>query len=232
MYSDFRSKLISLADEKYREFTKKSIFCDRPYLGVRIPDIRNLVKTIPKNKLNEFIAETPDAVEEVIARGFAIARLPYDDMLKDFDSHVKLLDNWCTVDTFCAALRKTVKKHEDEFYQQKVEPLLASRDEFTTRTGLVCLLDFYVRPEYLQTIFNHIESLKDREEYYTRMAIAWLLAECFIKFPDETYTYMKTSKLNSWTFNKAISKICDSYRVDPSAKAQVKLLRKNVNSAI
>ena len=226
MYSEFRTKLISLVDEKYREFTKKSILCDRPYLGVRIPDIRNVVKFIPRSQLDEFIAQTPDAVEEVIARGFAIAMLPYDDMIKVFDSHVKLLDNWCAVDTFCAALRKTVKKHEEDFFERKVKPLLDSKEEFVVRTGLVSLLDFYVRPDYLSTIFDYIEPLRDREEYYLRMAIAWLLAECFIKYPDETLTYMKNSNLNKWTFNKAISKICDSYRVSPNTKKQIKLLRK------
>ncbi|MBR5389627.1 DNA alkylation repair protein [Candidatus Saccharibacteria bacterium] len=226
MYSEFRSKLISLADEQYREFTKKSILSDRPYLGVRIPDIRNLVKTIPKEKLTEFIAQKPEAVEEIIAHGFAIAKLSYEEMLQVFDSHVKTFDNWCVVDTFCAALRKTVKKHESDFFGRKVEPLLASTNEYAVRTGLVCLLDFYVQPDYLSTIFDRIESLKDREEYYIRMAIAWLLAECFIKFPDETLAYMKVSKLNKWAFNKTICKICESYRVNPDTKKQIKLLRK------
>ena len=230
MYQDFRSKLISLTDEKYREFTKKSISCDRPYLGVRIPDIRNLVKTIPKDQLDEFIAEKPTAIEEVIARSFAIARLPYEEMLRVFDSHVDLFDNWCVVDTFCASLRKTIKKHEDDFYGQKVESLLNSNHEFAIRTGLVSLLDFYVQPKYISLIFERIERLKDRKEYYVRMAIAWLLAECFIKYPDETLAYIKNSKLNSWTFNKAISKICDSYRVDSGTKKQIKLLRKDTKS--
>lgn len=226
MYSDFRTKLISLADTEYREFSMKGIPCDRPFLGVRIPDIRKLVKNIPIEQLDDFIAETPKAIEEVIARSFAIARLPYDKMLNVFDSQVKLLDNWCTVDTFCASLRKTIKKHEDDFFERKVEPLLTSKDEFTLRTGLVSLLDFYVEPDYLTVIYDVIESLKNCEEYYVRMAIAWLIAECFIEFPDETFAYLKISKLNKWTLNKAISKICDSYRIDPNTKIQIKKLRK------
>jgi hypothetical protein len=56
------------------------------------------------------------------------------------------------------------------------------------------------------------------------MAIAWLLAECFIKIPDETFSYMKTSKLPKWTFNKTISKVSDSYRVDEDTKKMLKLL--------
>ena len=124
MYSDFRTKLIAAADEKYREFSQKGIPCERPFVGVRIPKIRALVKEIPPEHFAEFLDAEPIAIEEVIARGFLIARLSYDEMLEVFDSQIKLLDNWCTVDTFCAALRKTIKGHEADFLDRKVEPLL------------------------------------------------------------------------------------------------------------
>ena len=252
-YSDFKTKLISLSDDTYREFSKKTIPSSRPFLGVRIPDIKKLVKDIPPEKIEEFINATPVAIEEnaieenatkeiaieeVLARGFAIARLPYEKMLEKFDSHVALLDNWCTVDTFVAALRRTVSHHEADFLDKKVNPLLKSSDEFAVRTGLVCLLDFFITPDYLPLIFDRIESTNRRigsansniksstNNYYIKMALSWLLAECFIKFPDATYSYLKSSTLDSWTFNKAISKICDSYRVDQATKTHLKTLRK------
>ncbi len=226
MYAEFRTKLISCADEKYRKFSQKGIPCERPFIGVRIPKIRALVKEIPPENFAEFLKAKPVAIEEVIARGFLIARLPYDEMLGSFDSQIKLLDNWCTVDTFCAALRKTVKGHEADFLDRKVEPLLKSKNEFTTRAGLVCLLDFYVKPDYLNLIFDRTEALKGRQDYYVKMAIAWLLAECFIKFPTATFAYLQVSKLDKWTFNKTISKICDSYRVDNDTKEIIKKLRR------
>lgn len=226
MYATFREELVKLADDKYREFSKKGIPCDRPFLGVRIPEIRKLVKEIPPKDFDEFLAARPVAIEEVIARGFLIARLPYEKMLEVFDSQIELLDNWCTVDTFCAALRKTVKKHEDDFWECKVEKLLKKQNEFAVRMGIVAMLDFYVNPRYLQIIFMQIEKLKNHDEYYVRMALAWLLAECFIKFPNETYEYMNYSNLDKWTFNKAISKICDSYRVDSEMKEEVRRMRK------
>jgi 3-methyladenine DNA glycosylase AlkD len=147
-------------------------------------------------------------------------------MLKYFDSQVQLLDNWCTVDLFVASLRKTIRHHESVFLDQKIEPLLKSKNEFTVRAGLVALLDFYVSPDYLLLIFDRIESLKGHNEYYIKMSLAWLLAECFIKFPDETASFLKITKLDKWTFNKAISKICDSRRVNPETKDYLKTLRK------
>lgn len=226
MYSDFRTKLMSLSDDKYREFSMRGIPCDRPFLGVRIPEIRRLVAEIPVERFDDFLGVAPVAIEEVIARGFLIARSPYNEMLKYFDSQVSYLDNWCTVDTFCAALRKVIRKHEDEFLEDKVETLLNSKDEFVTRAGIVFLLDFYVKPDYLHLIFDRIESLSEREEYYVKMALAWLISECFIKFPDETYGYLRQSSLDKWIFNKAISKICDSHRVDDDLKNWIRKIRR------
>ena len=92
--------------------------------------------------------------------------------------------------------------------------------------GLVILKCAYVEPDYLSLIFDRVERLASKEEYYIRMAIAWLLAECFIKFPEETLSYLKVSKLPKWTFNKTISKICDSYRVDDEMKNLLRKMRK------
>lgn len=225
-YSDFRTKLASLADDEYREFSMKGIPTDRPFIGVRIPDVKKIIKAIPAEDIDDFIKVEPIALEEVLARGFLIARLPYEKMSAVFDSHIAFLDNWCTVDTFIASLRKTVKNHEADFLEQKVEPLLSSNNAFAVRAGLVSLLDFFVKEDYLHLIFDRIETLKNRDEYYIKMAIAWLLAECFIKFPDETFSYMKASRLPKWTFNKTISKVSDSYRVDEDTKKMLKLLRK------
>lgn len=226
MYEDFKSRLISFSDDEYREFTMKGVPCDRPFLGVRIPKIRELVYQVSPDDFEEFLKAAPVSFEEVIARGFLISRLPYAEMLKVFDSQVLLLDNWCAVDTFCASLRKVVKGNEEDFLERKVEKLLASKDEFAVRAGLVFLLDFYVRFEYLFLIFDRIESLAFRDEYYIKMATAWLIAECFIKFPEETLVFMKKAKLSEFVLRKAISKICDSRRVDLSLKEEVKKLRK------
>ena len=226
MYSNFKTELISLADDQYRDFIMRGIPCDRPFLGVRIPNIRKLISCISPSDFSEFLANTPITVEEVIARGFIVARLPYDKMLDYFDSQITYLDNWCTVDTFCSALRKAIKYHKPDFFERKVDHLLRSGSEFATRAGLVFLLTSYVDPDYLQLIFDRIEMLKNHEGYYVKMALAWLLAECFIKYPDITYAYLKTSHLQKWTFNKAISKICDSYRVSPETKTNLKTLRK------
>ena len=81
-------------------------------------------------------------------------------------------------------------------------------------------------PDYLAVIFDRVARVKDREEYYIRMAVAWLVCECFIKYPDETYGFLKSRILPTWTQNKSISKIRDSYRVPKEVKDALLTLKK------
>ncbi len=225
-YQDFREQLAKNVDDEYREFVKKGIPCERPILGVRIPIVRSVVNMVPREKFDEFLKVSPVAVEEVLARGIIICKLAYEEMLGWFDSQVSYIDNWCTCDIFCSGLRKVILKHRAEFLDLKVEELLRSDNEFAVRVGLVLLKSSYMEFDYLAVIFDRVEGLARREEYYVKMAIAWLVAECFIKFPEETLAYLKVSKLPKWTYNKTISKICDSYRVDEDAKKMLRKMRK------
>ena len=93
--------------------------------------------------------------------------------------------------------------------------------DFSTLMLFQNLQDF----DYLNVIFERVEKIASREEYYIRMALAWLLSECFIKFPAATAGYLVVSHLPKWTFNKTISKICDSYRVDDETKKMLKKMR-------
>ena len=224
-YSELRAELALNSDAEFAEFSKRIIPSSRPFIGVKIPKVREISKRIPKEKISEFLEVEPVAIEEVLARGMMIARLPYNDMVSNFDSQVSYIGDWCTCDTFCAAIRKTVSKNREEFYKLKVVPLLESSGEFSTRVGVVMLLG-YVSSEWLSTIFERVEELASREEYYVKMAVAWLVAECFIKFPEETMEYLRDSSLPAWTYNKAISKVCDSYRVSKEMKNELKKMRK------
>ena len=221
----FRELLQPYIEEDFREFTKRTIPCGREILGVRIPTIRKLAKAIPKEEIPKYLEAKVDSLEEVLMRGFLIARLSYGEMLEHFDSQIELVDNWAAVDTFCVSLRKSIKGHEADFLEKKVAPLLSSNKEYAARTGIVCLLDFYVQADYLQKDFEFISKLGDRQEYYVKMALAWLIAECYTKFPNETMNFMKGAKIDKWTLNKSISKICDSYRVSDEMKESARKLR-------
>ncbi len=225
-YEELRKLLILNANEKCRDFNKKIIPTKREILGVKVPKVREIAGQVQREKIDEFLKVKPVSLEEVLTRGFLISRLSYDEMVLEFDSQVKYIDDWCSCDTFCSGLRKSLRSHEDEFLKLKIEKLLKSSREYTTRVGLVLLKCYYVKAEYLEMIFEWTEKLALREEYYILMAIAWLLSECFIKYPTATTAYLIDSNLPKWTFNKTISKICDSYRVDAEEKKLLRRMRK------
>ena len=225
--ASFRDLLLPLAEADFRDFAKRTIPCECEILGIRIPLIRKLVKAIPIEDFSDYLNRETRSLEEVLARGFLIAKLPSEEMVAYFDSQIERLDNWCAVDTFCAALRKSIKKNEAEFLKSKVTPLLDSSQEYVTRAGLVFLLDFYVDEAYLPVIFSEALRLGNRQEYYVKMALAWLLAECYAKYPEISLVFLKKNQRNidPWTLNKTISKIHDSYRISDKMKLEAKKLR-------
>lgn len=225
-YNELCERLAFYADDEYRDFSMRGIPSERPFIGVRIPKIRELAGLVREENIEEFLEVSPVAFEEVIARGFLICRLPYEEMISYFDSQINYIDDWAACDTFCSGLGKLVRKRRAEFWELKVEKLLEDERGFAARAGLVLLKCYYVDFDYLAVIFGVVERLVEREEYYVRMAIAWLLAECFIKFPDETMSYLAVSHLPRWTYNKTISKICDSLRVEPEMKEALRQMRK------
>ena len=234
-YRELRSALAELAEDEYREFCMKGIPSERPFIGVRIPLIREVVAKVPDEKIAEFLMVEPVAIEEVLARGMLICRLPYEEIVGPcddlngrswFDSQIGFIDNWCTCDIFCSGVCRKIGKYREEFLEIGVDGLFQAKDEFAVRAGLVILKCGYVSEDYLAVIFDRVEGLANREEYYIRMAIAWLVAECFIKYPEVTLAYMKASGLPKWTYNKTISKICDSYRVDAETKEMLRKMRR------
>lgn len=225
-FEELKSALADLADDEYREFVMKICPSERPFLGVRVPLIRDVCKKVDVSCIPDLLAVEPVGYEEVLARGFLIARLPYGEMMQWFDSQVDCIDDWSTCDTFCSAVSNVVRKHRAEFFDSKMDELLSDKREFAVRVGLVLLKACYVEPDYLAVIFDRVEKLAVREDYYIRMGIAWLLCDCFIKYPTATTGYLVSSSLLDWTFNKTLSKICDSYRVDAETKELVRKMRR------
>ena len=58
------------------------------------------------------------------------------------------------------------------------------------------------------------------------MAVAWALQVCFVKFPDETMNLLKNNKIEDYTYNKALQKIIESYRVDDQIKQKIRKMKR------
>ncbi len=82
------------------------------------------------------------------------------------------------------------------------------------RAGLVVLLTYYIEKNNLDTIFKLSETTT-HQGYYVKMANAWLISVCMVKFPNETLIFLKDNRLDKTTHNKAIQKSRESFRLLP-----------------
>ena len=53
-YNELRERLAFYADDEYRDFSMRGIPSERPFIGVRIPKIRELAGLVPEEKIEEF----------------------------------------------------------------------------------------------------------------------------------------------------------------------------------
>ena len=62
--------------------------------------------------------------------------------------------------------------------------------------------------------------------YYIKMAAAWALSVCFVKYRDLTWEAFASKTMNPWVQNKAIQKCRESYRVSAEDKELLKSLKR------
>ena len=255
-YQEFKNRLFAEAEEGYRDFVLKGTITERPMLGVRIPKCRKIAKEVFDNfegGAELFLKNDPVSFEEVMIRGMVIAKLPYEEMVEKMYDFIALMDNWGVCDCFCASMRKNIERNRDRFLNE-IDKMLKSLDEYQARVAYVCLLDCYVVEEYLAVVFDRIDEVAEYlsdgpgemsvertkgetvgrrtkkvmawDAYYVKMAIAWLISVCFVKFPEETMLWFERVNLPKWTYNKAISKTCESFRVGKDLKKELMNMKK------
>ena len=87
------------------------------------------------------------------------------------------------------------------------------------------ILNHFINDENVKLIIKVIDNINS-DKYYINMAVAWLIAEMYIKEKDVTLEYLKKNNQNKFVQNKAISKINDSFRVTKEEKEMLKKYRK------
>ncbi len=224
-YEEYLIYLKEKKEEEYAKFQKKIISTKYEILGIRVPIQRKIAKEINRGNAISFLQLCQNNYyEEINIQGFVIAGLKEEKNWESyFDSFLLKIDNWAICDSFCASVKRVAQSKE--YYWNKIQKLIKSPHPFVMRVGLVLLLYNYVEQEYIGSIISNVFKIQS-EEYYVNMAIAWLMAEMYIKYPKDIYPVLKEKKLNSFIQNKTISKICDSYRVSKEDKERLKLLKK------
>ncbi|HAC32267.1 MAG TPA: DNA alkylation repair protein [Treponema sp.] len=231
--------------DNYREFSSSLNPTASPILGVRIPQLRTLAKKIAGDTWNKpgdkaswqiFLEQNPlttfehQALQAMVI-GYARADINLIlNYLKDFIPHIH---DWAVNDILCQTF-KTAQKHQETVWNFLMN-YKDSRKEFEVRVVAIMLMTHFLNDAYIDRVLKVLNTLytdtsRDSATYYAKMGIAWAVATaaCKTKYPDLTYEFMKSpsNRLDSWTYNKAIRKMQESFRVTPEIKEKMNQLKK------
>ena len=226
---DARAELERLRDEKYRDFHSALVpnVEKERVIGVRLPQIRSLAsKIIKQDETAEFLASpVGDSLEEKLLRGFVIAkaRLPLDEHLAAVADFVPLIDCWSVCDSFVASLKFI--KEERMAVWDFLQPYFDSPRAYDVRFAVVVTLDYFADTEYAERAFKWFDMI-DNDDYYVKTALAWAVSVFFVHAPEATWGYLEKCSLDDFTFNKALQKITESYRVSLQDKKKIRSMKR------
>lgn len=223
---DVLRELKELADEPYRIFQSRLLPGTESILGVRIPKLWKLAGRLVKEEGSGYLERASDGTyEEIMLQGMVIGLLKEDvrQMLKRLPSFLAKANNWAHCDIVCSGLKKV--KDDRESVLAFLEPYITSENEFEARFAVVLLLNYYIDEAYIDTTLNLLQQAV-HPGYYVKMAVAWALSVCYVQFPEKTLRCMKEGNFEDFTYNKALRKITESYRVSKEEKAFIRSLKR------
>ncbi len=242
MNEEIRQKLLTMADEDYRQFSASLIPGVETMLGVRIPQLRKMAKDIAKEDWKSAIEGGHTYFEEVMLHGLVLSyvRLPLEQMLPYIRDFIPFVDNWSVCDSVFMGMK--VFRTDRERTWQFLQPYLSSDREFEIRIALMVMMQHFLKCDkdgnecrrlrsvsmemlsadekagkYLHRIFSELNKVKT-DAYYASMMAAWLAAEAFCCFPKHTLEYIKKNTLDLMTRNRAVRKILESRIPDKEVK--------------
>lgn len=227
--NEIKQELIQMSDSKYKSFHSNLCPGINNILGIRVPVLREYAKKlIKKYSFEELINNIDDEYyEEIMLQGMLIglnSKENFNVIKKYIEDYIPKIDNWAICDTFCAGL-KIVNQNKENMWGF-IKQYLDSDQEFYLRFAIVIILDYYIEEKYLEEIFRIFNNIQS-EYYYVKMAIAWAISICLIKYYDKTINYLKNnSKIDKWTYNKSLQKAIESYRITKSQKELLKNMKK------
>lgn len=220
-------------DKEYKEFNNKIIPGVKNAIGVRMIALRNIAKEISKNNYEEYFGELNKErleelyYEEIMLQGLTIGliNISPEEKLKYIKGFLSKINNWAICDSFCGSLKFT--KKNKQLVWEFIRPYFEDNREFYIRFSVVMLMSYFIDDEHIEKNLDILENI-NHEGYYVKMAVAWAISVCFVKYPNLTRTFFEkeNNKLDDFTYNKAIQKIRESYRVSKEDKEYLNTLKR------
>ena len=218
-----KEHLKSISHPENAEWENRIVRTSYPLLSAYTKDLRDVAKSIAKGNYQSFLAlDSTDTHEELLLQGFVISLIKdADEQMRLLPAYLKKCDSWAQTDS----LKFRITANNADRWFDYALALTRSQNTFERRCGLLIFFKF-LTTDKLDAIFERIAQMRDEQEYYVNMAIAWLVCDAFIKRREETLPFLVADNLSPWTQNKAISKCRDSFRVSPEDKTLLSTLKK------
>ncbi len=216
--TELEPRLRALASAHQASFSSSLTPNCKPMLGVRLPELRKIAKEIAKEDYKGFLEECPDTYfeyETLQAYVLGYAKDDIESILSYADRFLPKIKDWSVSDSFCQNF-SLARKHPERVFSWLME-YAKKEEEFPQRVVAVLLMSHFLVPEYIDRVLTVMDMLQ-YDGYYTKMGVAWCVATAYAKFPKETAAYLANNQLRDWTYNKAIQKMCESYRVADADK--------------
>ncbi|MBQ9114662.1 MAG: DNA alkylation repair protein [Clostridia bacterium] len=224
MKDEILQKLLSLADNPYKEFSAPLLptIPRENIIGIRTPILRAYAKELKKKGGYEsFLRELPHKyLEENHLHAFLIEALPYQEFAKEIELFLPYIDNWAT----CDSLRPKNLKNNYDSYLLLIKRWILSDKPYTIRFGIGMLMSYYLDERFDERFLYDVSAIKS-DHYYVNMMIAWYFATALAKQYDSTLPYLQNKVLSKWVHNKTIQKAVESYRITNEQKRFLKTLK-------
>ena len=226
-YQELLNYLDSIKDLKYQEFSKRVVVYD-DVIGIRVDELKKIAKEISKGDYKGFIENNKSNIYElVLIEGlvYGYLKITFNELKDYLEKYLKKLKSWGQVDSVVANLKIFNKERKNGFLYAK--KLIHNKSSFIKRFGIIILLDYYLHDEYIDKVLDIVSKVKS-DDYYVKMAISWLTSVSYIKYKEKTLVYLVNIKDN-FIYNKTLSKIIESRRIDSKEKEFIKSLRKKID---
>lgn len=218
-----RKQLLELAEPSYQKFSSNLLPGVDNLLGVRIPLLRKLAKSIAKGDWRAYLHNAcEDTFEETMLQGMVIgyAKADTDELLRYVSNFIPKITNWSVCDSFCSGLKKLYVQDSLSLWEF-LQPYITDHREFFVRFGVIMLRCYYLDDAHIDHVLALLAAIR-HDGYYAKMAVAWALCDAYIVFPEKTSHYLKPNQFDALTYQKALQKMLESRCIDTETKKQIR----------
>lgn len=198
------------------EWEKRIVNTNMTCIAVPSEQVKKIIKQIAKGNFISFIDHWvwDNHTQTVIIGNLICLISDFDCFKKYITKYANKIDNWAS----CDSLKFKINDKNKIDYLNFALELIKENKTFVKRVGLIILFKLINYKEFLNKIFEVLNSFYYEQEYYVNMMLAWLFCECFVKYKTETQQFLKNHTMNKFVINKGISKCRDSFRVTKEDK--------------